>query len=231
MFSIFAKKGIARSYRKLFLYFREMNFLAHIYLSGEDEFIQIGNFIADGIKGKKYRAFPEKIQQGILLHREIDSFTDHHPVVRKSTKRLHANYSHYSGVIVDMYYDHFLSCNWERYCDIPLETFVEDFYGVLRRNYDILPERSKDMMPYMIKDNWLVSYASLEGIDRALTQMNRRTGYKAKLDQAVNDLREHYEHFENEFTVFFEELIIFTKAKLADQALKTENRTGQGKGE
>ncbi|MBC9797080.1 ACP phosphodiesterase [Sinomicrobium weinanense] len=194
-----------------------MNFLAHIYLSGEDEFIRIGNFIADGIKGKKYREFPEKIQQGIILHREIDSFTDHHPVVRQSTKRLHANYSHYSGVIVDMYYDHFLAHNWEQYSDIPLEAFAEDFYEMLQRNYDILPERTKNMIPYMIKDNWLVGYASLEGMDRALTQMNRRTSYKAHMDLAVNDLREHYKYFENEFTEFFKELIIFTKSKLADQ--------------
>ena len=92
-----------------------MNFLAHIYLSGEDEGITIGNFIADGIKGKKYLSYPASIQKGILLHRGIDSFTDSHPTVRQSTARLHENYGHYSGVIVDILYDHFLAKNWEEY--------------------------------------------------------------------------------------------------------------------
>ena len=90
-----------------------MNYLAHIYLSNEEEEITLGNFIADGVKGKKYVQFPLGIQQGILLHRAIDSFTDAHPIVRKSTKRLHKKYGHYSGVIVDILYDHFLAKNLE----------------------------------------------------------------------------------------------------------------------
>ncbi|RNL81716.1 DUF479 domain-containing protein [Sinomicrobium pectinilyticum] len=198
-----------------------MNFLAHIYLSGEDEFIQIGNFIADGIKGKKYQAFPERIQQGILLHREIDFYTDHHPLVRQSTKRLHTNYSHYSGVIVDMYYDHFLAANWKRYSDIPLNVFAENFYRMLQRHRNLLPERTLNMIPHMVKDNWLVSYASLEGLDKALTQLNRRTAYKSGMHLAINDLREHYTSFEKEFTAFFEELFIFTKAKIREAGIKT----------
>ncbi len=98
-----------------------MNFLAHIYLSGNDTDLIIGNFIADGIKGKKYKKFSPGIQKGILLHREIDTFTDAHPIVRQSTKRLHKNYGHYSGIIVDILYDHFLAKNWSRYSDVPLE--------------------------------------------------------------------------------------------------------------
>ena len=82
-----------------------MNFLAHIYLSGDDKAITIGNFIADGIRGNDYKKFPKNIQTGILLHRRIDTFTDAHKTVRQSTKRLHKNYSHYSGVIVDILYD------------------------------------------------------------------------------------------------------------------------------
>src|SRR5690606_39712177 len=85
-----------------------MNFLAHIYLSFEDDGITIGNFIADSIRGNRYKHLPERIQQGIMLHRAIDTYTDKHPTVRQSTKRLHQNYSHYSGVIVDIFYDHFL---------------------------------------------------------------------------------------------------------------------------
>ncbi|MGB3774600.1 MAG: DUF479 domain-containing protein, partial [Leeuwenhoekiella sp.] len=96
-----------------------MNFLAHIYLSQYDEQVTIGNFIADGIKGSKYKQFPIPIQKGILLHRSIDAYTDAHHLVRKSTKRLHPHYHHYSGIIVDIFYDHFLAKNWSSYSDIP----------------------------------------------------------------------------------------------------------------
>ena len=135
-----------------------MNFLAHIYLSGEDEGITIGNFIADGIKGKKYKKFPLKIQKGILLHREIDTYTDSHPIVKQSTARLHKNYSHYSGVIVDILYDHFLAKNWNQYHELPLDEYVENFYDLLRNNFTILPTRIQRMMPYMIADNWLLMF-------------------------------------------------------------------------
>jgi len=108
-----------------------MNFLAHIYLSGNNEMVTIGNFIADGIRGKKYSIYPKDIQTGILLHRQIDTFTDAHKTVRESTKRLHKNYGHYSGVIVDILYDHFLAKNWNHYSKTPLADYVDDFYDTL----------------------------------------------------------------------------------------------------
>jgi len=191
-----------------------MNFLAHIYLSGDNDLVTIGNFMADGIKGKEYRKYRRELQIGILLHREIDTYTDAHPTVRKSTKRLHEKYSHYSGVIVDILYDHFLAKNWDRYCDIPLEQYVDHFYDALEDNFDILPLRIQKMMPYMTTNNWLLSYASVEGIAKVLEGMNRRTHNRSQMNLAVNELEEFYEEFEKEFTSFFEELIAFSKTKL-----------------
>ena len=192
-----------------------MNFLAHIYLSGDSDLVTIGNFMADGIKGKEYRKYRRDLQIGILLHREIDTYTDAHPTVRKSTKRLHEKYSHYSGVIVDILYDHFLAKNWKSYCDVPLDKYVEHFYDSLEDNFDILPLRIQKMMPYMITNNWLLSYASVEGIAKVLEGMNRRTHNRSQMNLAVNELEEFYEEFEKEFTSFFEELITFAKEKLA----------------
>ena len=193
-----------------------MNYLAHIYLSNESEGITIGNFIADGIKGKKYTKYPKEIQKGILLHRGIDSYTDFHPTVRKSTKRLHENYGHYSGVIVDILYDHFLAKNWKKYHEQPLEDYIENFYELLRNSYDVLTPRIKRMMPYMISDNWLLSYATVEGISKILVQMNRRTNNTSKMNFAVLELEEYYEEFENEFTSFFEELRAFSNNKILE---------------
>ena len=193
-----------------------MNYLAHIYLSGDDALITIGNFMADGIKGKNYKKYPKPIQTGILLHRAIDSYTDAHKIVRKSTKRLHENYGHYSGVIVDILYDHFLAKNWKDYCTIPLLDYTEDFYDSLAEHYDLLPTRIKKFMPYMIADNWLYSYASVEGITKVLDGMNRRTKYVSGMNEAVNELQEFYPEFESEFRQFFEELEAYSKVVLKE---------------
>ncbi|HEA23468.1 hypothetical protein LCGC14_2132340 [marine sediment metagenome] len=190
-----------------------MNFLAHIYLSFGDTEITLGNFIADSIRGNKFRHLPERVQNGIFLHREIDTFTDAHPIPRKSSKKLHKNYSHYSRVIVDIFYDHFLAKNWNIYSDKPLSEFVDAFYDLLFDNYAILPEDVKRMMPHMVSDNWLLNYGNLEGIGNVLNGMNRRTKNKSKMNFAIADLEEHYATFETEFTEFFEELIVFSKQK------------------
>jgi len=190
-----------------------MNFLAHIYLSFGDDEITIGNFIADSIRGNKYKHLPDRIQKGILLHREIDTYTDAHPITRISSKRLHQNYSHYSRVIVDIFYDHFLAKNWKQYSDTPLDIFVDKFYDLLEDNITILPDGTKRMIPYMISDNWLLNYAKMEGIGRVLNGMNRRTNNKSKMNFAILDLEENYEAFELEFTDFFNELVVFSKQK------------------
>jgi acyl carrier protein phosphodiesterase len=190
-----------------------MNFLAHIYLSGDNKMIAIGNFVADAIRGNKYKLLPPELQVGVKLHRHIDTFTDSHPIVRQSTKRLHKNYSHYSGVIVDILYDHFLAKNWTSYSEVPLEDYVGNFYDTLNDHFNILPERFQKLMPFMIADNWLLSYAEIEGIQRVLNGMNRRTKNKSGMHMATYELKEFYSEFENEFTLFFEELIITSNAK------------------
>ena len=191
-----------------------MNFLAHIYLSGDNDLIKIGNFMADGIRGKHFESYPTDVQKGIILHRAIDTFTDAHPIFRQSTKKLHENYHHYAGVIVDVFYDHFLAKNWIKYSHEKLDLFVERFYQSLHNNPTILSERTKGMMPYMIEHNWLVSYQTVEGINRILTQMDHRTKNESKMRFATNELSEFYSEFETEFSEFFKELILFSNDKI-----------------
>jgi len=192
-----------------------MNFLAHIYLSGDNDELKIGNFIADGIHGKP-DDFPPGIQKGIMLHRAIDSYTDVHPIFRLGTKRLHASYHHYAAVIMDIFYDHFLAKNWANYSNVPLEKYTADFYQLLQDNYNILPERSKDMLPHMLQYNWLVSYASIEGIARTLTQMDQRTKNKSGMKGSIKELHEFYAEFEAEFTAFFVEIQKHVEEKKAE---------------
>lgn len=190
-----------------------MNFLAHIYLSGDNELLTIGNFAADGVRGKKYLDYPAEMQAGILLHRFIDSYTDAHPIFRQSTKRLHKAYGHYSGVIIDIFYDHFLAKNWDKYSDTNLDKFADNFYLSLQQNMDKLPEKFQNLSPFMISGNWLVSYASFEGIQSVLNGMNRRTKFKSNMNNATKELRQYYIEFENEFFDFFKELIIAANEK------------------
>jgi len=192
-----------------------MNFLAHIYLSDDNDLIKIGNFMADGIRGKQYDHLPADIQKGIILHRAIDTFTDSHPVFRQSTKRLHERYHHYAGVIVDVVYDHFLAKNWAKYSDEPLHDFVARFYQSLHDNTQFLTEKTIDMMPYMIQYNWLYSYRSVDGIARILFQMDQRTKNNSKMQFSIEELKAFYTEFESEFTLFFEDLRAFAKEKLA----------------
>ncbi len=190
-----------------------MNFLAHIYLSGDNKLITIGNFVADGVRGNKYKTYPIEIQAGIQLHREIDTFTDAHPVFRKCTKRLHKGYGHYSGVIVDIFFDHFLAKNWKNYSDIPLKGYISDFYISLNNHLEILPPRFKRLTPIMIEGNWLLSYAEIDGIQLVLDGMNRRTEGRSKMNEATKELKDYYEAFEKDFTGFFKELIEFSTKK------------------
>ncbi|HTH54425.1 MAG TPA: ACP phosphodiesterase [Cyclobacteriaceae bacterium] len=184
-----------------------MNFLAHLFLSGENHEIKVGNFIGDFVKGKNVEErFGKEIAKGISLHREIDWFTDRHPVVKQSKDRLRAKYHHYSGVIVDVFYDHFLAKNFDRYSKIILPDFADECYAIIQQHDSILPEDVKYMMPYMINGNWLTNYSKIEGIHRALNGMSRRTKFVSKMDEASEDLKNHYSDFENEFFSFFPDL-------------------------
>ena len=193
-----------------------MNFLAHIYLSGENDHIKIGNFIADGIHGKNFDAFPIDVQKGIRLHREIDSFTDFHPIFRQSKHRLHERYGHYSGVIMDIFYDHFLAKNFSNYSKVPLKDFSENFYKVLDTNFSILTPRFQKILPILKEENWLLMYATIEGISHILYNMDRRTRLRSKMQFSVEELKSFYSEFETEFTLFFAEMENFVKGKIIE---------------
>jgi acyl carrier protein phosphodiesterase len=191
-----------------------MNFLAHIYLSGDSDLIKIGNFMADGVRGNKHLELHSEIQKGIILHRTIDTFTDAHPLFRQSTKRLHANYHHFSGVIVDVFYDHFLAKNWDLYSDEKLEDYVDNFYDSLGTHHDLLTEEAQMMKPYMIQQNWLLSYQTIDGIEKILSQMDNRIKRESNIRFSVQELRLFYKEFEDDFTTFFNELRIHSSEKL-----------------
>lgn len=191
-----------------------MNFLAHIYLSEGNEAIAIGNFIADSVKGKAYTKYSEDIQKGIVIHRAIDFFMDTHPLVKQGANRLFPIFRHYHLVLMDMFYDHLLAKNWQLYSEIPLEVYAENFYQILEKNIAILPDNTLRMLPHLRRENWLVQYATLEGLAFILFQMNYRIRHKVDLVSGIEIFRQYETEYKNEFEAFFEEVQAFVHKKI-----------------
>ena len=176
----------------------------------------IGNFIADHIRGNNYEGFSDEIQQGILLHREIDTFTDAHAIVRKSKRRLHERYRHYDGVIIDIFFDYFLAKNWSKYSAIPLDIYTQSVYNLFEEKSSTLPLKSQNFIKYMIEYNILFNYQYKDGIQKVLNGMNTRTKGKSQMNLAIEDLTDLEQEFEEDFTVFFKDLQEFTNQKLKE---------------
>lgn len=193
-----------------------MNFLAHLYLSGNNQKIMVGNFIGDFVKGKGYESFESGIKKGILLHRNIDAYTDQHPKFLESKRKLWDKYRHYSGVIVDMFYDHFLAANWASYHHLPLIDYTHDVYDLMEQHNTQLPMKFRNILPFIIKNNWLLNYAHKEGIAQALAGMARRTTFNSKMECAVSDLTQHYSTFQQDFEAFFPDVSVYAEKWLAD---------------
>ena len=162
--------------------------------------------MADAVKGNHFEHYPTGIQIGIRLHRFIDSFTDSHPIYRQSKHRLHEKFGHYSGVIMDIVYDHFLAKNWKQFSTTKLEKYADTFYKLLQSNYDILTEKTQNALPYMIQTNWLVCYKTLAGLELILFQMDHRTKNRVNMPAAMEDIKLFYVEIEQEFSLFFSEL-------------------------
>ncbi|MDJ1480042.1 ACP phosphodiesterase [Cytophagaceae bacterium YF14B1] len=184
-----------------------MNFLAHLYLSGTFDEAMIGNLMADFITGRIREDIPEKIREGIVLHREIDSFTDSHPVVRKAKHHLFPVYRHYASVITDVFYDHFLATHWQHYHPEPLEQFAEKIYQFLTEKEELLPVDMLPVVHAMKRQNWLVNYGTLDGMNRTLTNTAKRTKFASGMEHAVNDLQKDYDFYQDNFREFFPDLV------------------------
>lgn len=192
-----------------------MNLLAHFYLSGpENRQLTTGNFLGDFVKGKKYTQYNSQIGKGILLHRAIDSYTDDHPIVLQSKRRLFERHRHYSAVLVDLYYDHFLAANFEQYAAESLPEFAQAVYTLLEEQLPVLPAKARFMFPYMKRDNWLVNYSRLDGIDRACRGIARRSPYKNQMARGLEDLERDYALLEREFSLFFTDIRQYVKSWL-----------------
>ncbi|MCI1187631.1 acyl carrier protein phosphodiesterase [Hymenobacter sp. DH14] len=201
-----------------------MNFLAHLFLSGAPGTaryadVLLGNFIADSVPGRQLENYAPGVQAGIRLHRAIDTFTDQHPVVRRSTQRLReAGYGKYAGVISDMFLDHFLARNFPEFSAEPLSDFARRVYALLQTREAEMPPRVPQMLFYMAQHNWLLGYAEPAGIARALSGLSRRASAGSGMETAATELVANYAAYEADFREFFPQLQKHVAALLAEVA-------------
>ncbi len=193
-----------------------MNFLAHAHLSQENEDVIFGNFIADSVKGRSYLKFRKDIIVGILLHRDIDAFTDRHEIVKKSKATVREHFGRYSGIVVDIYYDHFLARNWEYYHNDELTRYSTKVYLILAKRFLLLPARVKRILPFLIGQNWLSGYANLKDLKRVFNGMDRRTGYISGMDKAVDVLEKNYDSLYLDFKEFYGELEKYAEQRILE---------------
>ena len=183
-----------------------MNFLGHLYVSGEDPLVIVGNFMADGVKGRDLSGWPAKLQKGIRMHRHIDSYTDTHLLTLQGRQRLRRHCGHYAGVALDLFYDHVIASHWGQLREETLEDFAQRMYALLSAHSDVMPDRAQHMLPYMVEHDWLNTYATLPGIGRALAGLAQRSGAGAKLAGAEAVLEEHLAAYTAECLAFLPQL-------------------------
>lgn len=196
-----------------------MNYLAHSFLSFDNKDIIIGNFIADSTQGNRFDGLTEAIIKGIHLHRKIDSFTDSHPIYLTSKHRFSKDFGKYSGVLMDMVYDHFLAKNFQHYSATPLQTYCNNLYHLLQENHQYLPEPAKRFYSYMTEHNVLFNYSTLNGMEVVLTHLSDRIRHRYQLNEAIPLIEQNYTEIEEEFMVFFDDLIVYCKKEYQELSL------------
>ena len=191
-----------------------MNYLAHAYLSGDNIPLSVGNFIADFVKGKNYLSYPDKIIKGIFFHRLIDDYTDKHWIFKKNVSKLFPKYRHYSRVIIDMYYDHFLAANWNRFHHTSLSDYSRNFSKNMLSFQSFLPSKVYDFLKNLETENWFVSYSSIDGMKNILVKMDSRTSFESNMHDSVDDLKKDYNSFKKDFFAFFEDIKYYSEKQI-----------------
>lgn len=190
-----------------------MNYLAHLFLSSHNHDLMVGNFIGDAVKGNDHENYSAGVQKGIIMHRAIDDFTDHHELVKESKKYFVKDFDKYSGVLIDIYFDYFLAKKFADYSDTSLRSFAGNTYTILNNNKHVFPEKANYFFDYMVRENILLRYAELDGIKKVLHGMTHRIKQRYPLHNSLSLFEEHELVLQTNFTLFFHELQVFISQK------------------
>ncbi|HEX6827655.1 MAG TPA: ACP phosphodiesterase [Burkholderiales bacterium] len=196
-----------------------MNFLAHAFLAGADPADRLGGILGDFVKGPLPAGLPAAVADGVALHRRIDSYADGHPAFRASRARVSAERRRYAGIMIDLFYDHFLALHWDEFSPEPLADFTAGTYALLARHSGLLPPRLAQIFPHMRREDWLGSYRALPSVAEALDNMSRhRLRRPNPLAGAAQELEDGYEGYEGDFRVFIRDAQRFAAAHRAQRS-------------
>jgi acyl carrier protein phosphodiesterase len=184
-----------------------MNYLAHAFLSNNDTDLLIGNFIADHLRGNDFVGYSQKIIEGIYMHRKIDSFTDAHPKFKESKRLFYNGYERYSGVLIDIYFDHLLARNFNDHSTIPLKEFCDRVYKIYSENQTLLPKSSSNFLEYVLKNNIYYHYSAIEGIEKVLFHLSHRIKHGVMLNESIIIFKEHEKELEENFKILFDDAV------------------------
>ena len=194
-----------------------MNWLAHIFLSPNDAEYRIGNVIADWVKGEARLQLSAGIRRGIECHKIIDLYTDAHALTRLSMARIEPPFKRYSSVLVDVFYDHVLALDWAQYCDVPLSQWTPAVYDQFNARSTDLDPRVRMGLLRMAEDDWLGSYATVDGIDAILKRTSHRLSRPNLLGEAAPQLTAHLAGLRDDFHAFFPQLQAHVRAWQSSQ--------------
>ncbi|PLX86505.1 MAG: DUF479 domain-containing protein [Desulfuromonas sp.] len=188
-----------------------MNYLVHLYLSDPTPECLLGTLMGDFVKGRIGESFAPGVRRGIVLHRKVDVFAESHPAFRSSKGRICDSYGYFRGILVDIFYDHFMARNWERYGSEPLPEFARRVYAVLENHAGSLPAPMKSTASAMIAHNWLVSYREMDVIGRVLERVSSRLRRPNPLGLGLAELEKNYAGLEDDFRAFLPEAQDFVR--------------------
>lgn len=183
-----------------------MNWLAHLHLSSPSSADRAGNLLPDLVGAKDQASAAPRYLHGMALHRAVDRFTDAHPVVKRSLELFtigDGKWRRFGGVLTDLFYDHFLSIHWDQFCTIPRADFIAMCYRDLESELPHLPEAAQDVLKRMQQQDWLGSYASMEGMEIRLTCVAARLRRPTPLEEAMSVLKHQFGAFERDFLEFY----------------------------
>lgn len=190
-----------------------MNYLAHLFLADNTPEALVGAMLGDFVKGAAKNNYTPLIQRNIELHRSIDAYTDAHPVVRAAKAMITPERRRFAGILLDIFYDHYLAKHWARFSPLALPAFTQQVYAALQTHHALLPERLQKMLPYMRVEDWLASYAQVAWIEVTLERLARRLRPGNPLAGGSTELQQHYARFEQDFLVFFPDLCAQVQAQ------------------
>lgn len=183
-----------------------MNFLGHSYFKGSSPLFLVGNVCGDFYKGlPKKLDLPAEMIEGVKFHRRLDIVTDSTSAVAKAKLQL-SKYGRYSGIILDIFYDHFLAVNWKKLHDLPLEIYSKEVYIAITDSYQYIPLKSRKAVDHMIGEDWFISYRDLDFLYKTLKRVSNRISKENNIEDSIYDLKNNYDFFQKNFFEFWNEL-------------------------